>query len=252
MECYTPKEIPYNALNTGIRKAQMSISQMIILGIMAGAYIGFAAEASTMAVHDFSTVGVGRFLAGIIFGAGLIMVVICGGEVFLGNVLLWVGFLEKKITAKQLLRNWLWVFTGNLIGAVLLAWMMNASGLWKINDYMSGAYALKIALSKVNLTFSEAFFRGVMCNWLVCLAVWMAYAAKDVTGKILGIFFPIMLFITSGFENSVANMYYLAAGLFLKASPAAVAALGAKTGSLTVSSVVINNLIPVTLGNIVG
>jgi formate/nitrite transporter len=251
---YTPKEISRTALNTTIRKAQMPIKEMLILGILAGAYIGFAAEGSTMAIHDVSAVGVGRFLAGVIFATGLMLVVIGGGELFTGNVLLWVGFLQKEISVSSLLRNWFWVYTGNLVGAVILAWMMQVSGLWSYNNFLHGAYALKLALGKVHLTFGEAFVRGILCNWLVCLAVWLAYAAKDAGGKIWGIFFPIMLFITSAFEHSIANMYYLTAGLLLKASPAVVAAssYGSAIQDLTVYSVIWNNIIPVTLGNIVG
>ncbi len=249
-----PKEIVQNALQTGVSKAQLSIPHMLTLGILAGAYIAFAAEGSTMAMHDIASVGFGRFLAGVIFATGLMLVVICGAELFTGNVLLWVGYLEKKVSLVLMLRNWLWVYAGNLIGSVLLAYMMDASGLWSYNNFLHGGYALKIAVGKVNLSFSEAFVRGVLCNWLVCLAVWMAYAAKDITGKIWGIFFPIMLFITSAFEHSVANMYYLAAGLLAKASPAIVAAGGvaAKADTLTLYTAIVNNLLPVTLGNIVG
>ena len=251
---YTPKEIVQNALETGMNKAQLSLANMLLLGILAGAYIAFGAEGSTLAMHDIPSLGFGRFLAGVIFATGLMMVVICGGELFTGNVLLWVNYLERKISLAMMLRNWFWVYIGNSIGAILLAYLMDGSGLWGYHNYLNGAYALDIAIGKVNLSFTEAFIRGILCNWLVCLAVWMAYAAKDIAGKVLGIFFPIMLFVTSSFEHSVANMYYLAAGLLAKNYPQIVAAsgAGAKIDTLSVYSVIVNNLVPVTLGNIVG
>ena len=254
MNYYTPKEIAQNALQVGINKSQLSVASMLLLGMLAGAYIAFAAEGSTLAMHDISSVGFGRFLAGVIFATGLMMVVIGGGELFTGNVLLWVSYLEKKISMAMMLRNWFWVYIGNLIGAILLACLMDGSGLWGYNHYLHGAYALNIAIGKVHLSFTEAFIRGILCNWLVCLAVWMAYAAKDITGKVWAIFFPIMLFVTSAFEHSVANMYYLAAGLLAKLDPQIVAAsgAGAKIDALSVYSAVVNNLVPVTLGNIVG
>jgi formate transporter len=253
MNYCTPKEITHNTLETGLKKAKLPISSMLALGMLAGAYIAFASESSTMAMHDITSVGFARFLAGVVFSTGLMLVVICGGELFTGNVLIWIGVLQKRITLATMLRNWFWVYTGNFLGSILLAYMMYASGLWSYNNYLHGAYALKIAIGKVNLTFYEAFIRGILCNWIVCLAVWMAYAAKDISGKVWGIFFPIMLFITSAFEHSVANMYYLTAGLLAKTVPAIVEAshLGAKVDTLTLQSM-FGNLLPVTLGNIVG
>lgn len=254
MNYHTPQEIASIAFNTALNKAKFSIPKMLILGILAGVYIGFAAEGSTMAMHDIASVGGGRFLAGVIFSTGLMLVVIAGAELFTGNVLLCMGYLEKKLSLSSILRNWFWVYLGNLIGSVLLAYLMDTSGLWSYNNSLHGVYALKIAISKVNLSFSEAFVRGILCNWLVCLAVWLAYAAKDITGKIWGIFFPIMLFITSAFEHSVANMYYLSAGLLLKSHSLIVASGGLeeKAQALQVTNVIMNNLVPVTLGNIVG
>lgn len=254
MNYHPPKEIPHVVLNAGITKAQMRISHILIMGVLAGAYVGFAAQGSSMAMHDISTLGIARFICGLIFPTALVLIVLSGAELFTGNVLLWVSLLERRISLKSLLRNWFWVYIGNFIGAVLFAWMMNKSGLWKYNDFLNGAFALKIALAKVDLTFSEAFIRGVMANWLVCLAVWITYAAKDTAGKILSMFFPIMLFATSAFEHSVANMYYLATGYFLRDNQAVIMAgsLVNLTGHLTISSIIIKNLIPVTLGNIIG
>lgn len=254
MNYYTPKEIPNIAFNAAINKAQLCIKHLLILGVLGGIYIGFAAEGSTMAVHDITSVGISRFLSGVIFSTGLMLVVICGAELFTGNVLLFICFLENKLSLMSMLRNWFWVYLGNIVGSVVLAYMMDMSGLWMYNNFLHGGYALKIAVSKVNLTFVEAFVRGILCNFLVCLAIWMGYAAKDITGKVWGIFFPIMLFITSSFEHSVANMYYLMVGLLLKNNSLIVSAseLSGKVNSLTVATAVTNNLLPVTLGNIIG
>jgi formate/nitrite transporter len=225
----------------------------LVLGMMAGAYIAFAAEGSTMAVHDVSSVGLSRFIAGVIFSTGLMLVLICGAELFTGNVLILTGVLDGSVGIAAMLRNWFWVYIGNLIGSILLAYLMYASGLWLYNGGLHGAAVIKLASSKVSLTFGQAFTRGILCNWLVCLAVWMSYAAKDISGKIWGIFFPIMLFVTSSFEHSVANMYYISAGILAKNSPVILEAakLGDKIQLLNLQGMV-NNLIPVTLGNIVG
>ena len=250
----TPKEITQNTLEVGLVKSRMDITKMVLLGVLAGAYIGFGAEGSTMATHDIPSLGLGRFLGGAIFATGLMMVIICGAELFTGNVLITIGVLEKRVSVFTMLQNWFWVYGGNLIGSLLIAYFMYASNLWSFNNSLHGAYVLKIAVGKVSLTFYEAFIRGIMCNWLVCLAVWMAYSAKDIVGKVWGIFFPIMLFVTSNFEHSIANMYYLTAGLLAKSVPALAEAshLGAKLNMLNLETIIIGNLLPVTLGNIVG
>lgn len=250
----TPKELPNVAMDSGIVKANLSVSKMLLLGILAGVYIAFGAEGSTMATHDMPLLGLGRFVSGAIFATGLMMVVICGAELFTGNVLITVGVLEGRVSIASMLRNWFWVYTGNLIGSLLLAYFMFASNLWSFNNSLHGAYVIKIAMGKVSLTFYEAFIRGIMCNWLVCLAVWVAFSAKDIVGKVWGIFFPIMLFVTSNFEHSVANMYYLSAGLMAKSVPSLAEAskLGVKLDALNLDTVIWGNLLPVTLGNIVG
>ena len=250
----TPKEITQNTLDIGCVKSGMDITKMLLLGVLAGAYIAFGAEGSTMATHDIPLVGLGRVLSGAIFATGLMMVIICGAELFTGNVLITIGVLEKRVSVAAMLQNWFWVYCGNLVGSLIIAYFMYASNLWSLNNSLHGAYVIKIAMGKVSLTFYEAFIRGIMCNWLVCLAVWMAYSAKDIVGKVWGIFFPIMLFVTSNFEHSIANMYYLSAGLLAKSVPALAEAshLGAKLDALNFESVIVGNLLPVTLGNIVG
>jgi formate/nitrite transporter len=186
------------------------------------------------------------------------LVIVAGGELFTGNTMIIAGVLERKVQIGAMLKNWLFVYLGNFIGSLFIAWMMARSGLFDSGAYLLGGVTVKIAAYKVGLTFFQAFLLGVMCNWLVCLAVWMATGAKDIAGKLLAIFFPIWLFITSGFEHSVANMYYIPAGILAKANPNWASAAGSlgvtpeKLAHLTWGSFLMGNLIPVTLGNIAG
>ena len=258
----TPSEITEATIQTGIKKSKMTIRNMLILGILAGAFIAFAAEGSNMAAFNLfakaDTYGLGKVLAGAVFGTGLMLVLIAGGELFTGNTMILAGVLDKKVSIKAMLKNWFFVYVGNFIGSIFIAYMMYESGLFSSGENMLGAVTIKIATYKVGLTFMQAFFLGIMCNWLVCLAVWMAYGAKDMTGKIFAIFFPIWLFITSGFEHSVANMYYIPAGIMAKDNKTlsdAAAVLGVtseKLSHLNWNTFFTQNLMPVTLGNIVG
>jgi formate/nitrite transporter len=258
----TPQEIAEATVQTGVKKSMMPVVNMILLGILAGVFIAFAAEGSNMAAFNLfakpETYGLGKVLAGSIFGTGLMLVIIAGGELFTGNTMIIAGVLDKKVTLKAMLRNWFFVYLGNFIGSIFIAYMMNQSGLFASGANVLGGVTIKIAVYKVGLTFTQAFFLGIMCNWLVCLAVWMAYGAKDMAGKILAVFFPIWLFITSGFEHSIANMYYIPAGIMAKNNKAfadAAALLGVtpeKLGHLNWETFFVNNLVPVTLGNIVG
>lgn len=258
----TPSEITEATIETAIKKTKNSKINMLILGILAGAFIAFAAEGSNMASFNLiakaETYSLGKVLAGAIFGTGLMLVLIAGGELFTGNTLIIAGVLDKKVSLKSMLKNWFFVYLGNFIGSILIAYMMNKSGLFTSGDNMLGAVTIKIAAYKVGLTFTEGLFLGIMCNWLVCLAVWMSYGAKDMAGKILAIFFPIWLFITSGFEHSIANMYYIPAGIMAKGNIAlteAASLLGVtaeKLNHLNWGTFLTANLIPVTLGNIIG
>ncbi|MFT8348539.1 formate/nitrite transporter family protein [Clostridium saccharoperbutylacetonicum] len=258
----TPPEITEATIRTGIKKSKTTIVNMLILGILAGAFIAFAAEGSNMASFNLlakaETYGLGKVLAGAVFGTGLMLVLIAGGELFTGNTMILAGVLDKKVSIKAMLINWFFVYVGNFIGSIFIAYMMNQSGLFSSGDSMLGAVTIKIAAYKVGLTFTQGLFLGIMCNWLVCLAVWMAYGAKDMIGKIFAIFFPIWLFITSGFEHCVANMYYIPAGILAKNNESltdAAAVLGVtpeKLNHLNWETFFTGNLIPVTLGNIIG
>lgn len=254
-----PAEILDFTINAAQDKAGGSFQKLLILGILAGAFIAFAAEGSNMAAFNLlsepSAYGLGKALAGVVFGTGLMLVVLAGGELFTGNTLILAAVCQKKVTVGTMMRNWIIVYLGNFIGSVLIAYMMVHSGLLSSGAGMLGAVTLKIAAYKVNLGFSQAFFLGIMCNWLVCLAVWISYGADTMAGKILSIFFPIWLFITSGFEHSVANMYYVPAGIMIKTDPSFLE-LSKLTKealeSLTWNGFFLHNLLPVTLGNIVG
>lgn len=258
----TPPEIAEAVIQAGIIKTKNTRLNLFLLGILAGVFIALASEGSNMAAFNLLanplTYGLGKALAGALFGTGLMLVLIAGGELFTGNTLLFIGVLDHRITLKEMLRNWFFVYLGNFIGSILIAYLMNESGLFNSGANDLGAMTIKIATYKVGLSFNQAFILGILCNWLVCLAVWMAYGTKDMSGKIWAIFFPIWLFITSGFEHSVANMYYIPAGIFAKANPEWVNAaikLGVSTEKITHlnwNSFLINNLFPVTLGNIVG
>ena len=258
----TPTEICSATIEIGVKKAASPSVSILILGFLAGAFIAFASEGSNMAAFNLlaqsNTYGLGKALAGSIFGTGLMLVLIAGGELFTGNTLMVGALCARKIRLAGLLRNWALSFTGNFLGSVFVAYLMASSGLFSSGENMLGAVTIKIAAYKTGLDFGQAFTLGLLCNWLVCLAVWMSYGAMDITGKILAVFFPIWLFITSGFEPSVPNMYYVPAGIFAAADPVLLAAarelgLGeAAAAGLTWGGFVWNNLIPVTLGNIVG
>jgi formate transporter len=255
----TPAEIAEYTIQTGIKKVALSIPKQILLGILAGVFIAFAAEGSNMAAYNLfakpETYGLGKVLAGAIFGTGLMLVILAGGELFTGNTMISAGVFEGKIKLTDMLKNWFFVYIGNFIGSVFIAYLMVQSGLFNSSAGLLGGVTIKIASYKVGLPFMSAFYLGIMCNWLVCLAVWMAYGAKDMVGKVFAIFFPIWLFITSGFEHSIANMYYIPAGILAKTNPswAAASHLDPHTlVGLNWGTFIINNLIPVTLGNIIG
>lgn len=254
-----PSEITDYTIAMAQDRSGASFQKLLILGILAGAFIAFAAEGSNMAAFnlfaDPTTFGLGKALAGVVFGTGLMLVVLAGGELFTGNTLILAAVLDHKVTVSKMLRNWIIVYVGNFLGSLLIAYMMVNSGLLGSGADMLGAVTVRIAVYKVNLDFLQAFYLGIMCNWLVCLAVWISHGAESMAGKIFSIFFPIWLFITSGFEHCVANMYYIPAGILAKSnlSYAELSNLSQEAlNSLTWSSFAINNLIPVTLGNIVG
>jgi len=251
----TPAEICDACIGAGVSKTNLSSLQMILLGILAGAYIAFGGFVSTLASHGIENYGLSRFVTGAIFPVGLILVVICGAELFTGNNLITVALLDKKTTLGKMLRNWALVYTGNFIGSVLVAFLVYHSGILSFNAAKVGAATIKIAATKGGLTFANGIASGILCNILVCLAVWGAFAAKDIISKVFIIWFPIMAFVTAGFEHSIANMYYFAMGIFARSNDAFVQASGLaaeKLANVSWSAAFLNNIIPVTIGNVIG
>lgn len=253
-----PDQIAEQTVENGYKKANTRVSRLFVLGILAGAFIAFASEGSNAAIYNIPWAGVGKTLAGAIFTTGLMMVIVAGSELFTGNTLMVAALAQKRITLWGMLRNWITVYAGNFIGALLIAWLVFMSGQLDFTGGLLGGFTIKTAAYKVSLSFSKAFIMGILCNWLVSLAVWMAYGTKDMAGRLLAIFFPIWLFITSGFEHCVANMYYIPAGILAKSNPEWVKnaiSLGVtpeKISHLTWGNFFTHNLIPVTLGNLVG
>ncbi len=255
-----PDEITKSLIKIGEVKAKTSISDLFLLSVLAGAYIGFAAHLATViATGQTDWLGLKKFLIGAVFSVGLMLVIIPGSELWTGNNLMVVSLLEKRIKFSEMLKNWIIVYFGNFIGSILVALIIaKGSGLL---DGVFGATALKISSAKLNSVIhgtnhnTAYFFRAIGCNWLVCLAVLMALSAQSISGKILGIFFPIMAFVASGFEHSIANMYFLSAGIFAKTFPDAIQLSNlspALLKNLNWVNIWSNNLIAVTIGNLVG
>ena len=259
IECKNPANIASSLADSiCVKKVHLNFLSLSILGIFAGAFIGFGAELATIIGHDmgkFVGVGLTKFMMGAAFSVGLMLVVIAGAELFTGNNLIVLSVLDKKVSIWGLLRNWAIVYVANIIGSLILVAIMYYSKLWEGGGQAIGVFSLKIAAAKANLTFWPAFFRGIGCNWLVCLAVWMALSARATVGKVFAIFFPIMAFVASGFEHSVANMFFIPMGMVLKGVQPIVAASGIaaeKLQNLDLFGFLIRNEVPVTLGNIVG
>ncbi|WP_243344296.1 formate/nitrite transporter family protein [Anaerococcus sp. AGMB09787] len=254
-----PDKILEKISDVYITKARASSKKLLILSFIAGVFIAFAAAGSTYAsfnlLADNKTLGIGKLIQGLTFTPGLIFVLIAGAELFTGNNLMVISVFDKKLRIKELFRAWGLVYIGNFIGSIFVAFLLSKSGQWKAGDMALGARVILLANSKVNLGFFEALIFGVFCNWLVCLGVWMSFGSDSQVGKMLSAFFPVMLFVLSGFEHSIANMYYVPAGIFAKSIPEYVAASGLEAsalGNLTWGGFFANNLLPVTIGNIIG
>lgn len=236
----TPKEIALAVCDSGVSKAKLSIAQMLVLGIFAGAFIGFGAQGAITIGQTLTKIdpGLQKFAFAGAFPVGLMLVVICGAELFTGNNLMTLGCIDCHYKISDVLRNWFFVYIANFIGSVVLAILVANSGLMAAGT-PAADLAVGIAIKKVAIGFGPAVIRGILCNMLVVLAVWMATGAGDVIGKIFSCWFPIMLFVLCGYEHSVANMYFIPLGKFIGAP-------------ITWGQIWMNNLIPVTIGNIIG
>jgi formate/nitrite transporter len=251
-----PAEMALRAEEIGAAKAKLPLLNLAALSLVAGAFIALSAAFFTTVTTE-TDLGYGptRLIGGIAFSLGLFLVVVGGAELFTGNNLMVMAWAGRRMGTSLLLRAWGIVYLGNLAGALATALLVYLSGQWRFDGYGVGVNALRIANMKVNLDFEEAFFLGVLCNGLVCLAVWLTYSARSNLDKAIAVLFPITAFVASGYEHSVANMYFIPLGLFLKGEDALQTAGGmdaTQLADLDVAHFLIANLLPVTAGNLVG
>lgn len=236
---YSPAQIAALVETNGVKKATLPLVPMFMLGLLGGAYIAIGAMFYTLAITD-TQMGLGptRILGGVVFSLGLIMVVVGGAELFTGNTMLTMAWAQKRVSTRLLLRNWLIVYVSNFIGALGIAGLVYYSGSLKMGDGALAETVRHIAVGKTALSMSEIFFRGILCNILVCMGVWLALAARSVSGKCIAIIFPVSAFVAMGFEHCVANMYLIPIGMMM--------------GAPVPFSAFMVNLLFATLGNIFG
>lgn len=239
LDAYAPRQIAARVEEAGVGKARLPLLTQALLGVLAGAFIGLGALLYTLVASDaglgFAT---SRLLGGLVFSLGLVLVIVAGAELFTGNNLIVMAWASGRIGTRALLTNWAVVCVANLVGAVGLAVLVWLSGHASLNGGEVGRTAVRIATAKAGLPLAEAFFRGVLCNVLVCMAVWMALAGRSVLDKVVAVVFPVTAFVAAGFEHSIANMYFFPVALLL----------GAPLGAAGIA----HNLLPVLAGNIVG
>ncbi len=271
IDALLPQEMASRAEYLGARKAEMSFLRTFMLAVLAGAFIALGALfATTVSAGSVATVGadgttsftsalpygVVRLLAGLVFCLGLILVVVGGAELFTGNNLIVMAWASGKVTIRQLLRNWTIVYIGNFVGSISTAIIVFLTRQYTFGSNAVGITALRTAATKCDYGFVQAIALGVLCNALVCMAIWLTYSARSTVDKILSIVFPITAFVAAGFEHSIANMYFIPFGLFIKdfdpAFTATVAAQVPNLGKLTWTAFLLHNLVPVTIGNIIG
>jgi formate transporter FocA len=259
-DAFLPADMAAKAENSGVAKANLGFFRMLALAVLAGAFIALGAVFATVATTGASGVlpfGLAKLIGGLVFCLGLVLVVVAGAELFTGNNLIVMAWANKKVSTRNLLRNWVIVYLGNFLGAIVTAYGVFLSGQYLFGNGAVGLNALNIANAKVSLGFTQAIILGAFCNALVCLAVWLCMSARTTTDKILAIIFPITAFVAAGFEHSVANMYFIPIGLFIKGF--APNAFWLQTGvaaadyvNLTWQNFFLVNLLPVTIGNIIG
>lgn len=255
----SPAELVAGYVQAGVNKSSYPLPKLFVLGIMAGAFIAIGGSSSNAACHAVENAGVAKTLAGIVFPIGLMMIVFIGGELFTGCTMMIMGAWQKKYSYLTVVRTLACIFFSNMVGAIFIAFLVTQCGQLDYSSGALGAYTIKVAYGKANISFMKAFFSGILCNILVCVAVLMAMAAKDMTGKIFAIVFPIFAFVIGGYEHCVANMYYIPAGMMAASNETYAAKAmelygytAEQLASINVQNFFITNLIPVTLGNIVG
>ncbi len=255
IDALLPHEMADKAEGIGVKKAEMPALEMFFLAILAGAFIALGAVfATTVAAGNTNwPYGVIKLLVGVSFSLGLILVIVGGAELFTGNNLIAMAWASRKVSTAALLRNWIIVYFGNLVGSIGTAMITFIARQYTFGGGAVGHTALAIANGKVHLGFWQAVALGVLCNALVCLAVWLTFSARSTVDKIAAIIFPIAAFVAAGFEHSVANMYFIPSGLLIKQfDPTFAANTGLDLSALTWGNFLLHNLLPVTLGNIIG
>ncbi|HIQ67854.1 MAG TPA: formate/nitrite transporter family protein [Candidatus Faecousia excrementigallinarum] len=255
MNLFTAAETANNYVTAGVGKTKYSIPKMLILGILAGLLIGFPSCVTEMATFSVTNTSMVRMISGLLFAFGLGTVILTGAELFTGNTLITMSLLEKKVTLPSMLKNWLFVYIGNFLGSMLLSAICAYFGWLSAGSNALAVSAMKMAVGKMTMPFQNAFFMGVLCNILVTIGVLMSLSGKDGTSRFLGAWVPVMFFVTCGFNHSIADMTYCMLGLFAKnvtAYASAAAEAGIALDSLTWGNYFVGNLIPVTLGNLLG
>jgi formate transporter FocA len=258
MDSLMPAEMAAKAETLGVAKANMSFSKTMVLAILAGAFIALGAVFfTTVTTASTMSYGITRLIGGIAFSLGLMLVIVGGAELFTGNNLIVMAWANKKISILQVLRNWLLVYLGNFIGAFFIVILILLARQYTAASGMAGINMLNIAAAKCELSFTQAIASGILCNILVCLAVWLCFSSGSATGKIISIVFPVTAFVASGFEHSIANMYFVPQAILMLAENdpgiyALIEESGRSYASVTWMNFLVNNLIPVTIGNIIG
>ena len=251
----SPKELTAQYAGAGESKTKKTAAELFVLAILAGAFIALGSAATNTASFGVADVGTARMICGLLFPFGLCMVIVTGAELFTGNCLITITLLERRCTVAGMLRNWVIVYLGNFVGGMLIAAGCAFFGQFNYGAGALAVYTIKIAVGKCGISFGAGVALGILCNLLVCMGVLMAMSAKDTAGRLMGAFIPVSFFVICGFEHCVANMYYITAGMLAAANPQyaelAIAA-GLDLSKLTVGNFLLGNLVPVTLGNILG
>ncbi len=255
MSFLNASEVTANYVEAGVQKTRYPITKTILLATLAGCIIALAGAVTSTATHGFENMGLIKLVSGLLFPFGLGIVVLSGSELFTGSCLISISVFEKRLKISSMLSNWLLVYIGNFIGSIIVAAACAFFGQLGISGGLLAAYTIKIAAAKCALPFANGIVLGIFCNLLVCFGVLLSLSAKDTTGKILGCYLPVSFFVICGFEHCIANMFFVPAGLFAMQVPeyaAKAIELGIDTGALTWGRFLACNLLPVTIGNILG
>lgn len=248
----SPAEIGAGMSALGVKRSRQPLSRMFALAVLAGVYLALAGVGATTAAATVENASVAKLISACAFPAGLAMILIAGGELFTGNCLIIIPVLERKLKVHEMLRNWIVVYIGNLLGALLICLLLNYGHTFSLFGNRLAGVVIDTAAAKTSISFTDGLLCGICCNVLVCLAVWMAAATDDAGGKVVALFFPILMFVVAGYEHCIANMYYIPAGILAASNPTYAAVASADLSSLNWAGFFVTNLIPVTIGNIIG